>query len=287
MPMDFTKVKMLLIAVFLCLNVFLFIQWRVLEANVSVYAEPLSDQFANAQSALANSNVRVQAVLPTNIIPLSLVSVRADAIPVSTVASSVFSLKPSQVIPWIVSRNVIDGPFGTIQAVHPGRFFVQYHIPALPELADKHGQTSGIRSWVAKHVYNGNAYSFLGWTATKGDRTAVFNQEVSGYPVFSAPLNVHLNGRFPVGYDQTLLTVVTVKPPKPVISPVSALLSLAQYLQKTKINTPNEISDVRLGYYSAIVTSVGWYLSPVWRVSTIRGVFFVNAFTGEVEVAPA
>lgn len=243
--MDFTKVKTLLIAVFLCLNVFLFVQWRVLQANVAVYAEPVSDQFANAQSALANSNVHVQAVLPSITQPISPVEVRLDSPP----------------------------------------FSVQDTMPALTTASDRKNKISVVRSWVAKHVYNGNAYGFLGWTEMKGERIAVFTQDINGYPVFSAPLRIHLKGSRIVGYDQTLLIVRSVKTPRPVIGPVSALLSLAQYLQRAKISVPNQVKDVRLGYYSAIVTSVGFYLAPVWRIGTARGVFFINAFTGEVEVA--
>ncbi len=243
--MDFTKVKTLLIAVFLCLNVFLFVQWRVLQANVAVYAEPVSDQFANAQSALANSDVHVQAVLPSIVQPLSMVEVRLD--------------RPS--------------------------FSVRDNVPVLTTVNDRKNRISVVRSWVAKHVYNGNAYGFLGWTVMQGEHIAVFTQEVNGYPVFSAPLRVHLKGSRIVGYDQTLVNVRSIKTARPVIGPVSALLSLAQYLQRAKINVPNQVKDVRLGYYSAIVTDVGFYLAPVWRIGTSRGVFFINAFTGEVEVA--
>lgn len=260
--MDFTKVKTLLIVVFLCLNVFLFAQWRVLQANVAVYAEPISDQFANVQSALANSNVHVQAVLPSIVQPLSMVEVRLDPIPLSK-----------------------DQMSAKVLNITPGQISVRDNMPVLTSAIDRKNRISVVRSWIAKHVYNGNTYGFLGWTVVKGERIAVFTQEVNGFPVFSAPLRVYLKGSRIEGYDQTLLSVRSIKAPKPVIGPVSALLSLAQYLQRAKISVPNQVKDVRLGYYSAIVTSVGFYLAPVWRIGTLRGVFFINAYTGEVEVA--
>jgi regulatory protein YycI of two-component signal transduction system YycFG len=47
----------------------------------------------------------------------------------------------------------------------------------------------------------------------------------------------------------------------------------------------NAITDIRFGYYSATEFPAGWYLAPVWRIHSIRAIFYINALNGEVEVA--
>ena len=245
--MDFTKVKMLLFAVFLCLDAFLFIQWHILEANVSVYAEPLSDQYASAQSALANSNVHVQAVLPTS-------------------------------YPEQASLLVVRGV-----NIHKT---VKFPITPVLLLSAKNTAMNALHTFVVRKIAGGSAYSFLGWTRNQMNRSGVFTQQTGGLPIFSAPLIVSLHGQAVTGYSQTLLRIgESTKWQKAVISPINALFSLAQYLQKTKMTVANAITDIRFGYYSATEFPSGWYLAPVWRVHSIRAIFYINALNGEVEVA--
>ena len=91
-------------------------------------------------------------------------------------------------------------------------------------------------------------------------------------------------------YQQSLYgTPKPVGSPKPIISALDALNSLANTVDKSAERQDNVIEDIDLGYAlkspgsaatSAISTN---YWFPVWRIVTINNTYYVNAFTGEIE----
>jgi len=50
------------------------------------------------------------------------------------------------------------------------------------------------------------------------------------------------------------------------------------------MSADNTIQNIRIGYAALLTTPTQWVLAPVWRMQTTRGVFFVNALSGEVGV---
>jgi regulatory protein YycI of two-component signal transduction system YycFG len=121
----------------------------------------------------------------------------------------------------------------------------------------------------------------------KGIGVVKYLQHFNGYPIFSAPIDVVIREEKATRYTQAALEVIREEgSKKQVISAVHALRSLSESIDKTAKSNDNKIiRDIRLGYYSKTYNADEWYLTPVWRVLTAQEVYYVNALTGEVELA--
>lgn len=284
--MDFWRVKLLLIVVFLCLNVFLAIQWLTLQSSVSVYAEPLSDQLAHAQSVLSLRGVKLAAPIPASPTQMSALLVTYDHSSLVTVGAAVLDVKPAQIVKWQHGPGKIVGPGVSLTLVHPGAFRVLYRPPIfLGRLtAGRAKINASLRDWIAKHDYNGQNYVYLGGAVNKDHAVQQFVQVMNGQPDFSAGISAQLQGGNLQSYEQSGVVQVANEPPRPLMNAVSALLSLADFLDKANLQVDNTIEDIKLGYASLVTSTQEWVITPVWRMRTTRGVFLVNAFSGEVGV---
>ena len=282
--MDFRRVKAILLAVFLALNLFLGYQWWTLRSAVSVYAQPLSDQMASAQSALAKHNVAVAAPIPTLQPVMSLLKVAPDRAAPGSVAALAL---PGRIAALGAGRpNVWGGAAGRVAETGPGRFTVAYNarLPAGTVPVRPGHVASDVRRWLERHAYAFNAYAPLLSRHTRATYTLVYTQSENGYPLWNARLEATVRGGRLTGYTQTALRVLGTGESRQVINAASALLSIATFMDKGHINADNTVVGIRLGYFSQVQSDRLWYLAPVWRVDSRLGVFYVNAFTGEVGV---
>lgn len=284
--MNFSRVKLLLIIVFLCLNIFLAMQWLTLQSSVSVYAEPLSDQLAHAQSVLSVRGVHLAAQIPASPTEMSALLVTYDRSGLATIGAALLGVKPAQVNKWQQGPYRISTPNFSIRAVRPGAFSVEYRPPLfLGHSTSGRGRiTESLKQWIAKHDYNGVNYAYFGGQGTATHSVEEFVQVIGDDPVFSAQIVARLQGGYLQSFVQDGVDVVATEAPRPLMNGVSALLSLADYLDKANLQVDNTIVNIRLGYASPITTTAQWLLTPVWQMRTTRGVFLVNAFSGEVGV---
>lgn len=141
------------------------------------------------------------------------------------------------------------------------------------------------------YAYHGNDYVLD--QATSGDGRLVYYKRADNYPVFDAQIvATAISGQLQAYTETYIDHVVNTSSPKPVISALDALDSLANGVDRTDSSSHNEVVKVDLGYARKVqVTEENntspsknyWF--PVWRIVTSQGTYFVNAFTGEVEMA--
>lgn len=284
--MDFAKVKALLIAVFLGLNLFLGYQWWSLQTAVAVYNQPASDQLANIQRSLAQHGVHLAAIVPTETPTMPMLHVTSDHTSLTSIAAQIWGPHVKVHTKHTASGDLLISNQGHIYRSGAGRLVVSY----MPNFATTHatfGQKkvlTSLQKWLSRNGYNFSVYQISSWYTHNENSVGTYMQAYNSYPIFSAVLTVYVEHNHLSGYHQQYLGIVGTVNPRPVSSAVNALLSLVQYMDKARINADNTIQDIRLGYDSGITTKSSWYLAPVWRIGTSLGVFYVNAVTGEVGV---
>lgn len=275
-----------MIVVFLLLNLFLAYQWSSLRSAVLVYAEPASDQLANVQSALAHQGVTLAVPAPLSQPgPMPLLRAAFDRV---TPAAFAAAALPGRVRPekkkgvgWVLASAA-----GEVQAVGPGRFAVTFDVRNRAGQVPVTGAHAAqdVKGWLQKHGYDPSSYQLLYMQDYKTSRVITYAQTYDGYPVFNALLTARVKGRLLVAYDQTVLSVQPATPARTVTGAAAALLSLSSFVDKAHLKADNTVVSIELGYESKIISTAGWVLTPVWRIGTVRGVFYINAFTGEVGV---
>jgi regulatory protein YycI of two-component signal transduction system YycFG len=284
--LDFRRVKAILIVVFLLLNLFLAYQWSSLRSAVLVYAEPASDQLANVQSALARQGVTF-AVSPPLGQPGPMPLLRAKFDRVSPTAFAAAAL-PGRARPVKGKKPLVTlaSAAGEVRVTGTGRFAVTLNARSragrVPVTSAHTAQD--VKGWLQKHGYDPSAYQLLYVQNYGTSRVITYAQTYDGYPVFNALLTARVAGHLLAGYDQTALSVQPAMPARTVTGAAAALLSLSSFVDKAHLKADNTVVSIELGYESKIVSPDGWVLTPVWRIGTVRGVFYINAFTGEVGV---
>ncbi len=285
--MDFRRVKAILLIVFLLLNAFLASQLWALRTAVSVYAEPESDQLANAKSALLMDHVRVNAPIPVSPGPLAMLRTTPSRVSLQTYAGAVLPGQRPGAPRRVHGHLEVRTAAGTVTELGRGSFSVAFSTarrgPGRIPVRSTHF-LADLKRWFSKHGYNFSEYGILSSWSAHGVHEETFVQQYQGYPLFGARLDAVVKGGWLVGFTQTVQSVRAVEPPRSVNAAANALLSLASFLDRARINADNTIVDMRLGYYSGVVADTAWYLAPTWRIASRAGVFYVNAFTGEVGV---
>ena len=279
--MDFGKVKILLIVVFLGLNIFLAYQWSVLGTSVSIYTEPFSDQVANIKRTFAGHGVAMNAALPAapSMLSMTLVSLSQDWF------QNAVDLGLSGSKKALAGRaRVVQTPLGSATWVAPDQVRITYRNKMAAAVIKADGRLDGLHKWLLRHVYNFNQYQLLSVQITKQKGSVEYVETVGNYSIFSAPLVISINQGKVVSVTQTYVGVGKSIRPRPVLSAANALLAVASYMDKAQLQIDNTIKDMQLGYASSIVAGESGYLSPVWRVASVRGYFYVNALNGEVSV---
>ncbi len=279
--MDFGKVKILLIIVFLGLNLFLIYQWSVLGKSVSIYTEPFSDQVANIKRTFAEHGVTINASLPPSPTMLAMTTVtippvwieNAEEISIAAVKKAV-SGQPVQV----------HTPLGSATRVAPDLLRIDFQSANAPLVIKQDGHLDVFHKWLARHVYNFPSYQLFYDALSHQNGVVEYLETVNELPAFSAPLVIDIRQGKVVRIMQTYLAVDKSVHNRSVMSAANALLALASYMDKAHLEIDNTIQAMQLGYSSRILGKSSGYLSPVWRIVSSRGYFYVNAINGEVSI---
>ncbi len=283
--MNWELAKTWLIVSFLILDLILGVQVYQSHQELLGYVESYQDQLANTKTLLAEHGFSLNAVVPSEHPDMSFV--RANY------ATPSLQLLGKTAFPTATGSNDGDGPRtvqstdGILQITDPGTWKVSYTV--CPKV-------SGDDLSIALHyVWHGDSYirdtGFEGADAANSNRP-LFIMQFDSFPFFDVPVTLDVKDYRLLGYTQTYLTNVAASgDKKPTISALDALNNLASTVDNSTQRQDNKILSIQLGYYHKIPgssteidhipTTSYWF--PVWRVITAREIFYVNAFTGEVE----
>lgn len=278
--MNWENAKSWLIVAFLILN--LALGWQLYQSRQQMlgYVEPYSDLLANTKTLLAEHNFSLDAQVPQN--HPNLPSLHAEPVnpPLKELAHGVFPQATHVNIDN--SLGIASTQYGRIKLNGDGSWQVSYNNP--PSLTNQHIQD------LLQNAWHGQDYEPD--TATSQTGLLVYLQNYQNYPVYDASIMIQTDSNQLLGYTQSGLTQITpAGQPKPIISALDALDSLANAVDKSNQYTDNRILRIDLGYArksGSTSTSSGAsaaYWFPVWRVVTSTQIYYINALTGEVELS--
>lgn len=287
--MNWEMAKNWLIVSFLLLD--LVLGWQVLQSRreMNSYAESYSDQVASTRTLLAEHGLSLNAQVPTTHPNMAFVRADFETPSLQDILKSAFPNDDAYTLD--VANGIGQCNDGTLKLLDKGEWNVSYSNP--PKVS------SNDLSSITPLLWNGQDYRvdeplFDGTTASGNAAVhPVFIMHFQSFPFFDASVKATVKNNTLVGYRQVyLINIASSGDKKPTITALDALNNLANAVDKTMLRKDNRILNLELGYYhklpnsagdsQALPTSTYWF--PVWRVVTASQVFYVNAFTGEVEI---
>lgn len=278
--MNWETTKTWLIVSFSLLD--LFLGWQLVQnrQEMQSYTEPYADLLANTKTLLADHGFSLETSVPSTAPDLSTLKAQFANPKLSDLVTEAFP-KNAPTLRQNASAGSADGPHGSIKMLGDGTWQVTYKTP---QPLDKSGPEQ-----VLKVVDNGSTYRLD--PILSGSGTKIFDEQYNNFPIFDATVDSNVDATHLYGYMQTELTNITpADQPKPVITALDALDSLAQSMDKSAIGPDNKIDSITLGYAQKLaptssVTAASDYWFPVWRIVSGSAVYYINAFSGEVETA--
>ncbi|GAX89098.1 two-component system regulatory protein YycI [Effusibacillus lacus] len=267
--MDWSRAKTYLILTFLLLDLVLGYQYWKMRTEQASYVQSFAEQLAEVRDQLASQNWELRTDPPKQTPELGFLQVRYLATPEKE---------------WEKRIGEVD----TLQYKGPGRVSVGVSSLNLTVPMEEEKGGDKLLSQLAAKIWPKEVYQYDRKIQDgKGSGSLLYLQVHNGYPFFSAPLEVIVQNGKVMRYHQVALDVTGEGgSKKQVISAIHALRSLSEKMDKSEKRTDNRvIHEIRLGYYSRPFNADEWYLIPMWRILSDREVFYVNAFTGEVELA--
>ncbi|WAH41931.1 two-component system regulatory protein YycI [Alicyclobacillus fastidiosus] len=275
--MNWETAKNWLIGLFLLLDVILAWQLSSSRQLNNGYAESQSDLLANTKTLLAEHGLTLATDVPIKQPELPSFRATQSGPSLKTLQQSIFPTASKVQLANEIGQ--VETDTGQILLSPQGNWQVTFVPPR--SLTNTRGPLT--------YVYQGGLYAVD--AVTSSTRHQVFLQSYKGYPIFDERVETNQTKQTLTSYSQSELTsIVDTSTPKPVISALDALDSLANSVDKTDDTENNKILSVDLGFarkvplYQTGVAANYWF--PVWRVVTPDQTYFVNAFTGEVEIAP-
>ncbi len=285
--MNWEMAKNWLIIAFFLLD--LILGWQVYESRKELrsYVESYSDQVANTKTLLAEHGFSLKASVPTAHPDMSFLRADFTTPSLSSLAKAAF---PNSKVYAVNSAEAAQSEQGVLKVVDKGQWTATYRI--LPEVAPEDPAT------ISKYFWNGDGYILDDRKPIRDDKDGHgdrvnFVMHVDSFPIFDATATAVVKDRHLLEYSQVFLgNIAPSGDTKPTITALDALNSLANSVDKSMLRPDNRIIDIKLGYYHKIPNAAGQssgmpattYWFPVWRIVTEQRVFYVNAFTGEVDI---
>jgi hypothetical protein len=262
--MNWETAKTWLIIAFLLLDVVLGTQVYFQRRDMLRAAASDADLLVDTRTLLAQRGFILRADVPRD--RPTLASLEADPAEPS-LDDLVHALLPGRDAPVLdARRGTAHRRSGLVQMVTRGEWRVTYTQPL---------------SWNSGSPPLWNVDAYAPDPSLSSRDVQVYEQVVQGYPLFDVQADVETQDKRITSIMQT--AVANVRPAggaKPVISAFDALVSLANSVDKSPGGTDNTILKVSLGYVHRLN-----YWFPVWRVVTANQIYFINAFTGEVDTS--
>ena len=284
--MDWSKAKSYLILTFLLLDILLGYQYYTAREQAQEYVQSFSSQLQELKDLLRERHMVLQTDVPKDTPMMSFLQVSHLNQNVRQIVDE--KLHDPQVIEDDRSKGRMKflTAEGEFVASSDGYFSMKYAEPLRFE-ADSAKFGANILAAITPTVWHSERYRE---DIISKDRSVVwYLQSYDKYPIFSAILEVHLQNSQIIGYNQKALEIGAVQDDgQRVLSAIQAVRSVAEspepWRRGTDPNTTIAIKDIKLGYYSQNYADADvWYLAPMWRIVTDQKVYFVNAFTGQVE----
>ncbi|WAH36980.1 two-component system regulatory protein YycI [Alicyclobacillus dauci] len=241
------------------------------------YAESQADLLANTKTLLAEHGLTLTSDVPTKQPDLASFQAQTKTPVLKDLQTAIFPRATKPQISNSVGQVSTDG--GDITLLSDASWQVTFSKP----------QTLTSKRDSRSFAYQGDLYVTDSVDSTT--KRVVFLQAYKDYPIFDSRLITNQTGNNLFSYTQSEIdSIRPTSDPKPVISALDALDSLANSVDKSEGQADNKILMVDLGFarkvplYQTGVPTNYWF--PVWRVATQGGTYYVNAFTGEVEIAP-
>ncbi|KPV42486.1 two-component system regulatory protein YycI [Alicyclobacillus ferrooxydans] len=280
--------KTWLIVAFLFLDCIL--GWQVYtqrQAQVA-YVESYSDLLANTKTLLSEHGLSLDTTVPQSHTPMSVLKGSFAQPSLNQLVASSFPGATQVHIDTTAGDAKL--PSGTIQITDLGSWSVNYSAPILRNYKTPNDILKIVwkgSQYVPDNVTSGQA------TDKSGLKQYNFIQKYQSYLIFDASVVVEANSSSVASFQQTAVTnLQTVGNAKPTISALDALDSLANSVDQMMANPGGQILSIQLGYAQKVAGDTApdtsnpsanyWF--PVWRIVTKGTVYFVNAFTGEVNV---
>jgi regulatory protein YycI of two-component signal transduction system YycFG len=286
--MKWESAKTWLIMAFLFLDCIL--GWQVYsqrQAQVA-YVESYSDLLANTKTLLSEHGLSLEAPVPQGHDKLAVLKgTFADP---SLVQLAGGAFPGIQQVHVDVTAAEAKLALGTIQITDVGTWQVNYTTPLITNLQRP--------SDILKAVWQGNQYvSDAASSVQPSDKPGLkrynFTEKYQSYPIFDATVAADVGQAKLWSFTQTaVVDIQTVGGAKPTISALDALDSLANSMDQMMGSQGGSIISVEIGYAHKVAgdsppdTSAASanYWFPVWRIVTPNTTYFVNAYTGEVNV---
>lgn len=277
--MNWETAKTWLIGIFLFLDIALGWQWLQSRNEMLGYVESTSDLLANTKTLLAEHGLALATDVPTDIPALASLHADYPKATLTDIAKTAFpsagDIKLDTVTATAVARQ------GTVRMLEPGTWTVSF----TPPIAVQNGDFTAVlgRTW--------RSNNFAPDAISNIDGQVVYLERYNNYPLFDVPLSYETQGKTVLGFTENLVMNITpVGADKPVISALDALDSLAVSVDKNNSSGDNRISKIDLGYLRklqanpfGLPAAPTTYWFPVWRVVTTNQVYYINAFSGEVD----
>lgn len=278
--MNWETAKNWLISIFLILDISL--GWQLMSSRQQIigYEESYTDLLASTKTVLAEHSLTLAAPVPTAAPDMPSFRATFSQPALADLSGAVFPKYP--IIAADATGGYVITNLGRLKILEVGTWQVVYTAPITIQSV----------SAIPSYLWHGDEYALDSAASTK--QVPVFTQKYNGYPIFDVQATSDVQGNILNGFVQMSIgQISTVGDPKPIISAINALDSLANAVDKSTQYPDNKILKIDLGYARKLsVGPVGpdaqnsnyWF--PVWRVSTAAQVYFINAFTGEVDTSP-
>lgn len=275
--MNWETAKNWLIGLFVLLDILL--GWQLYSSRqvMNGYVESQTDILANTKTLLAEHGLTLATDVPLKQPDSSSFQADIQSPSLKQLVKNIFP--DAKNVHISTSMDEADTDTGQIISVTTGTWQVSFNVSQ---------QITGTHA-AENYFYQGEKYVLD--PVESSDGHAVYVQSYTGYPIFDAPVYVTTDKGGLLSYSQTeIFNIRPTSDPKPVISALDALDSLANAVDKSDDSKDNKILKVDLGYARKIslyqVDNQENYWFPVWRVVTQGQIYYINAFTGEVEFAP-
>jgi regulatory protein YycI of two-component signal transduction system YycFG len=275
--LNWETAKTWLIVVFLLLD--LLLGWQYIQSRQATkgYIESRTDLIANTKTLLAQHEFSLAASIPQTHPDLPSIKAQTAALNLHQLVTKI--LPNAKTLSYNQQSGSVTADTGTIKIDEPGTWTVTLTPP--------------------RQIKNSDSAPLLAIDGTKykqdttltGTQNWVFEESFQGLPMFDAPLEVQHKNEKASHFQQTLYSnIQVVGNPKPTISALDALNSLANNtVDKSSQGKDNVIHEIDLGYAlkangnvsSSTASSNYWF--PVWRIVTVNNIYYINAFTGEIE----
>lgn len=270
--MNWSKAKTILILIFAVLNIILYLgNLNIAETKNSV---PSSDEVKEMNNILRNNNIIVKAKIPKDYKPMPMLLVRLKSYSKAFIEDNFLK--------GIKYTSYDDGTLynignGIIE-VKNGFFYYKISDEKFKEM-DKDEAFKYIKSFV-KNKNLDEKYSVVSEVYDAYKYTVEYTEVFNGINVdVSYMKGIISNGTFT--FESTwLIPVKEEKERKEIIPPINALLKLLEIDEGSKYIVVKEIKPVY--FFSWRNADMGEAI-PTWRITTENSVYYVNAYTGNIE----